>query len=138
MDAIRVQADELRKEGMACILLFMQGGPSQFETFDPKPGVDTGGPTHAIDTAVPGIQIAENWTNVAKQMKDIALIRSMTSKEGNHPRAQFMMHTGYAPSGSVKYPRGAGSKGFSTNRRRSASCQMVPAKRRLMTAAGIA
>lgn len=104
MDAIRVRADDLRKDGMACILLFMQGGPSQFETFDPKPGVDTGGPTKAIDTAVPGIQIAENWPNVAKQMKDLAIIRSMTSKEGNHPRAQFMMHTGYAPSGSVKYP----------------------------------
>src|SRR5262245_39819222 len=70
MDAVRVQADDLRKEGMACILLFMQGGPSQFETFDPKPGTATGGPTKAIDTAVSGIHIAEHWPNVAKQMKD--------------------------------------------------------------------
>jgi uncharacterized protein (DUF1501 family) len=89
---------------MACILLFMPGGPSQFETFDPKPGVETGGPTKTIDTAVSGIKIAEGWTNVAKQMQDIAIIRSMTSKEGNHQRAQYALHTGYAPSGSVKYP----------------------------------
>jgi hypothetical protein len=104
MDAVRAQADTLRKQGMACILLFMRGGPSQFETFDPKPGTETGGPTKAIDTAASGIQIAEHWPKVAKQMKDIALVRSVTGKEGNHQRAVFQLHTGYAPSGSVKYP----------------------------------
>ena len=103
-DAVTLQAAELRKQGMACILLFMNGGPSQFETFDPKPRTKTGGPTTAIPTAANGIQIAEGWTNVAKAMKDIALIRSMTNKEGAHPRAQYQLHTGYLPSGSVKYP----------------------------------
>src|SRR5690348_15928591 len=77
-DAVALHADELRKKGMACILLFMRGGPSQFETFDPKPGNDHGGPTKAISTAAPGIQIAEDWPHTAKAMKDIALIRSMT------------------------------------------------------------
>src|SRR5262245_49859487 len=62
-DNVALHAEELRKRGMACILLFMTGGPSQFETFDPKPGKDTGGPTKAIPTAVPGIEIAEGWTN---------------------------------------------------------------------------
>src|SRR6478672_5215010 len=71
-DAVTLHADELRKKGMACILLFMRGGPSQFETFDPKPGTTIGGPTKAIDTAVSGIQIAEHWPNVAKAMKEIA------------------------------------------------------------------
>jgi uncharacterized protein (DUF1501 family) len=104
MDTVRAQAAELKKQGMACILLFMRGGPSQFETFDPKPGASTGGPTKTIDTAVPGIQIAEGWPKVAAQMKDIALIRSMTSKEGNHQRAVYNLHTGYPPSGSIKYP----------------------------------
>jgi len=104
MDALRAGADELRQRGLACILLFMQGGPSQFETFDPKPGVETGGPTKAIDTAVPGIQIAEHWPLLAKQMKDIAVIRSLSGKEGNHPRAVYVLHTGYAPSGAIKYP----------------------------------
>jgi uncharacterized protein (DUF1501 family) len=104
MSAVKTQADELRKRGMACILLFMAGGPSQFETFDPKPGTSTGGETKAIDTAVPGIQVADLWPNVAKQMKQIAFVRSMTGREGNHQRAQYLLHTGYQPAGSVKYP----------------------------------
>ncbi len=104
MSAVKADAAELRKRGMACILLFMSGGPSQFETFDPKPGTSTGGETKAIDTAVSGIRVAEFWPNVAKQMKEIALIRSMTGREGNHQRAQYLLHTGYQPAGSVKYP----------------------------------
>ena len=86
------------------ILLFMQGGPSQLETFDPKPGTENGGPTQAISTAVSGIQIAEGWEQTAKQMQDIAIIRSMTNKEGQHDRATYQMHTGYIPSGSIKHP----------------------------------
>ncbi|MBY0523031.1 MAG: DUF1501 domain-containing protein [Gemmataceae bacterium] len=103
-DALTLQADELRKQGMACILLFMRGGPSQMETFDPKPGTTNGGATKAIDTAVEGIKIAEPWTNVAKQMKEIALIRSMTNREGEHQRATYQLHTGYVPAGGLKHP----------------------------------
>ena len=103
-DVMSVQADELRKQGRAMILLFMQGGPSQFETFDPKPGTENGGPTTAISTAASGIHIAEGWEKTAQQMKDIAIIRSMTTKEGEHQRAAYQMHTGYIPSGSVKHP----------------------------------
>src|SRR5713226_4571967 len=103
-DAVALHAEELRKRGMACILLFMTGGPSQFETFDPKPETKNGGPTRSIPTAAAGIHIAEGWTNVAGAMKDIALIRSMTNKEGAHPRAIFQLKTGYVPSGVVKYP----------------------------------
>lgn len=103
-DVMSLQAADLRKQGKAMILLFMQGGPSQLETFDPKPGTDTGGPTQAIDTAVSGIQIAEGWEKTAQQMKDIAIIRSMTNKEGQHERAVYQMHTGYIPSGSIKHP----------------------------------
>lgn len=103
-DLMAVQAEELRKKQMACILLWMGGGPSQFDTWDPKPGTETGGETRAIDTAVPGIQIAHHWPNVARVMGDIALIRSMNNKEGNHQRATYQLHTGYAPSGTVKHP----------------------------------
>jgi hypothetical protein len=103
-DAVALHADELRKRGMACILLFMRGGPSQLETFDPKPDTTNGGPTKAVQTAVSGIQIAEPWTHVAKAMQDIALIRSMTNKEGEHARATYQLHTGYVPTGSVKFP----------------------------------
>src|SRR5262249_42257665 len=81
-DAVLANTDDMRRRGMSCVLLFMRGGPSQFETFDPKPGTNNGGPTEAIDTAVDGIRIAASWTNVARQMRDIALIRSMNNREG--------------------------------------------------------
>lgn len=103
-EAVAVHADELRQRGMSCVLLFMRGGPSQMETFDPKPGTTNGGPTKAIATAASGIQIAESWAQVAKSMQDIALIRSMTNREGEHARATYQMHTGYIPAGSVKFP----------------------------------
>ena len=60
-DLMAVQADELRKRQMACILLWMGGGPSQLDTWDPKPRTETGGETRAIATAVPGIQIAHHF-----------------------------------------------------------------------------
>ena len=99
-----LQADELRKRQMACILLWMAGGPSQLETFDPKPGTEHGGETKAIATAVPGISIAEGWNATAKVMNEIALVRSMTNKEGNHQRATYQLHTGYVPSATLKHP----------------------------------
>ncbi|MFO1020679.1 MAG: DUF1501 domain-containing protein [Planctomycetales bacterium] len=103
-DIMSLQAEELRKEGKSMILLFMQGAPSQLETFDPKPGTEHGGPTKAIKTAVSGIEIAEGWDKTAEMMKEIAVIRSMTNKEGQHQRAVYQLHTGYIPAGSVKHP----------------------------------
>ena len=103
-DLMALQADELRKRQMACILLWMGGGPSQLDTFDPKPGTANGGDVKAIDTSVSGIQIAHHWPKTAKMMKEIALIRSMSNKEGNHERATYQLHTGYVPSGTVKHP----------------------------------
>ena len=69
----------------SCILLWMTGGPSQIDTFDPKPGHANGGPFKAIETAVPGIRISEHLPRLARQMKDIAIIRSM-STQGRRPR----------------------------------------------------
>ncbi|HEX4412771.1 MAG TPA: DUF1501 domain-containing protein [Lacipirellulaceae bacterium] len=103
-DAIVMSADDMRKRGMACILLWMGGGPSQFETFSPKPGHENGGETKAISTAVSGIQIADSLPKCAGAMKDLAIVRSMTSKEGSHPRATFLLHHGYLPMGGVKFP----------------------------------
>jgi hypothetical protein len=108
-DVMTLQAAELRKQGKSVILLWMGGGPSQFETFDPKPGTKNGGPTEAISTSVSGVKIAQGWDQTAKMMDDIAIIRSMTNKEGSHPRATYQMHTGYIPSGSVKHPSFAAS-----------------------------
>jgi len=103
-DAMTLKAEEMRKKGLACILLFMRGAPSQFETFDPKPGTTNGGPTKAISSTVSGIQVAEGWSNVAHEMRSIALVRSMTNKEGEHQRATYQLHTGYIPAGGVKHP----------------------------------
>ncbi len=103
-EMLALQAEELRKREMACILLWMAGGPSQFETFDPKPGTENGGETKVIDTAVPGIKIAQGWEKTARAMNDIAIIRSMTNKEGNHQRASYQLHTGYPPTATVKHP----------------------------------
>jgi hypothetical protein len=103
-DAICMSAEDMRKRGMACILLWMAGGPSQFETFSPKPDHENGGETKAIATSVAGIQIADSLPKVAGVMKDLAIVRSMTSKEGSHPRASFLLHHGYLPMGGVKFP----------------------------------
>ncbi len=103
-DMMALRADDLKRRGKACILLWMEGGPSQFETFSPKPRHENGGETQAIATNVSGIQIADNLPKLAQHMHELAIIRSVTSKEGNHPRAQQLLHTGYLPNPTVKYP----------------------------------
>ena len=88
----------------AMIMLWMGGGPSQIETFDPKPGLAIGGPTKAITSAVPGIEIAAGLPLVAEQMEHIALVRSMMTKEGDHERGTYLMKTGYRPNPTVVHP----------------------------------
>ena len=88
----------------SCIVLWMAGGPSQIDTFDPKPGTSTGGEFKAISTSVAGIEISEHLPLLAKEMKDLAIIRSMTSKEGNHDRARYYVHMGYAKAGVTQHP----------------------------------
>ncbi|MFN0052664.1 MAG: DUF1501 domain-containing protein [Planctomycetales bacterium] len=100
--AEEVAASSNRKR--SCILLWMTGGPSQIDTFDPKPGHDNGGPFQPIDTSVPGIQIGQHLPKLAKLMEHCAIVRSMSTKEGDHTRATYMMRTGYLPQGPVHYP----------------------------------
>lgn len=89
----------------ACILLWMAGGPAQTDTLDPKPEHENGGPTKAIATSVPGITIGEHLPGLAKQMQDVALVRGLTSTEGDHSRGTQLMMTGYRPTGAaVNYP----------------------------------
>jgi hypothetical protein len=88
----------------SCILLWMNGGPSQMDTFDLKPGHANGGPFKEIATAVPGIKISEHLPMVARQMKRLALIRSMNTKEADHGRATYQMRTGHLPGGPVQHP----------------------------------
>ena len=92
------------KKPKACILLWMNGGPSHLDTWDPKPGAMTGGPFKAINTRQQGVQICEHLPQVADVADKLAIVRGMTSKEGNHQRAQYLMHTGYAPNPTITHP----------------------------------
>ena len=86
------------------ILLWMQGGPSQLETFDPHQGTAYGGDVKAIDTSAKGIQIADTLPNVAQQMHLASLVRSVTGKEGDHERAVYNAKTGFRPDPTLIHP----------------------------------
>ncbi len=88
----------------AIVLLWLNGGPSHIDTFDPKPGRQGGGPFKAIKTRAPAIQLSEHYPLLAERADRLALVRSMSSKEGNHPRAQYFVHTGYPPNPTVLHP----------------------------------
>jgi hypothetical protein len=85
----------------ACILLWMEGGPSHIDTFDPKRGNGTFTP---IATRAPSVQLSEHLPRLAERMDRVALIRSVSSAEGNHQRARYLVHTGYAPTPTLTHP----------------------------------
>jgi len=89
-----------------CILIWLAGGPSHLDTFDPKPNASVGirGEFKPIATSVPGLQISEVLPNLAKVMNRVTLIRSMTSPESDHGRASHHLLTGYRPSPALEYP----------------------------------
>jgi RNA polymerase sigma factor (sigma-70 family) len=92
------------KPRYSVILLWMTGGPSQLDTFDLKPGNVNGGPFKEIETTAKGVRISEHLPRLAKQAKHLAIIRSMTSKEGDHIRASYLMRTGRAIDEDPDYP----------------------------------
>ena len=98
------QAALSAKSSKSCILLWMSGGPSQLDTFDPKPDHENGGPIDTIVTSVPGIHISEYLPGIAKQMSDLAIIRDMNTGEGDHGRGSQLMLTGYKPNPATAYP----------------------------------
>lgn len=88
----------------SCVLLWMSGGPAQTDTFDPKPEHENGGEFSTIQTSVPGIQIGEHLPGIAERAEHCAIIRSMSTREGDHARATYLMRTGYLPQGPIQYP----------------------------------
>jgi uncharacterized protein (DUF1501 family) len=105
----RLLADDApRRRATSCILLWLNGGPSHIDTFDPKPGAEINGPFTAIDTQTPSVQFSQHLPKLAAQAGRLAVIRSMTSAEGDHDRAYHFLHTGNARSETVAYP-GLGS-----------------------------
>ncbi len=100
------RAERLRgsEPAQSVILLWLAGGPSQLETFDPHPGSNIAGGTKAIQTAVPGIQLAAGFPRLAEQMQCVSLVRSLVSKEGDHQRGTYLAKTGYRPDPTVVHP----------------------------------
>ena len=88
----------------SCILLWMNGGPSQLDTFDPKPGHANGGAIKGIDTKITGVKFAEHLPQLAARANHLAVIRGMTTKEADHGRGSYLMRTGRVPGGPIKYP----------------------------------
>lgn len=97
-------ADEVKKQGKRCILLWMNGGASQFETFDMKPGRETGGLFRPISTNVNGTQICELMPKMAQQMDKLTVVRSMKTSQVDHPGGIHLMHTGYSRAANVRFP----------------------------------
>jgi hypothetical protein len=102
------RADEARGRSggpaRSIILLWLQGGPSQLETFDPHPGTTIAGGTGAVPTSVKGVSLATGLEHMAGEMGSISLIRSMVSKEGDHERGTYTLKTGFRPEATVVHP----------------------------------
>jgi hypothetical protein len=101
---LAVQAEKTRQPAQSIILLWMAGGPSQLETFDPHPGSEIAGGTGAVNTVVKEMQLARGFERLAEVADSVSLIRSCTSKEGDHERGTYLMKTGYRPDPTVEHP----------------------------------
>jgi len=86
------------------IWLWLEGGPSQLETFDPHPGTNIAGGTKAISTSVPQMQLAEGFERTADVAHHLSLVRSIVTKEGDHARGAYLAKTGYRPEPTAVHP----------------------------------
>src|SRR4051812_44769215 len=101
---IQANAQELRRQNKSLIVLWMGGGPATIDIWDLKPGRPTGGTFRETSTAVPGIRISEHMPVTARQMNNLAIIRSLTTTEGDHMRGRQLMHTSYTPNPAIAFP----------------------------------
>jgi hypothetical protein len=101
--SLRAHAQELKKNRKSAILLWMSGGPSTMDIWDLKPGAPTGGPFKQISTSGE-MQICEHMPMTAKVMDKLSIIRSMSTREADHDRGRYYMHTGYVPNPNIEHP----------------------------------
>lgn len=101
--SLRLYAKELQKNRKSAILLWMSGGPATIDLWDLKPGAPTGGPFKQISTSG-NVQICEHLPLMAKQMHNMAIVRSMSTREADHDRGRYYMHTGFVPNPNVEHP----------------------------------
>jgi uncharacterized protein (DUF1501 family) len=100
---MRLHADTLRSRGKSAILLWMGGGPSTIDLWDLKPGSSSGGNFKPITTKGEG-EICEHLPQLAQQMEHLSIVRSMSTREADHQRGRYYMHTGFVPNPSVQHP----------------------------------
>ena len=94
-----LRADTAMPSRKQLMLLFMSGGKSQFETWDPKPGAKTGGPFRAISTSIPGVQIGELLPHCAKIMHRLTVVRSVNSGIADHFQGHYALQSGRIATG---------------------------------------
>ena len=96
----------VKRRAKSCILIWLDGGPSHLETFDPKPdaGKEVRGPLGTVATTLPGIRLSECLVETAKRMKDVAIVRSMTSTLGEHNFGTHYLQSGFKPTPALEYP----------------------------------
>lgn len=104
LQSLAADAAKDPKRKKSVILLWLGGGPATIDLWDLKPGHENGGPFQEIETAVTGVKISEHLPGVAKRMKDVAIVRSMATREGDHARARVVSLTGYTPVGAIQFP----------------------------------
>jgi hypothetical protein len=101
---LRAAQDTLKKENKSVIILWLGGGYSHMDTFDPHPGEPNGGKFEAIKTKADGIQVTEVLPTVAEQMQHLTIVRSLVTNEGSHERGTVLVNTGQMPNPVVQYP----------------------------------
>src|SRR5687767_6092136 len=97
-------ADQIKAKSKRILNIFLHGGVSQLESWDPKPNTDTGGPFRAIPTSVPGVAICELLPHTAKQMHRLAIVRSINSHNDDHGKGAIEMTTGRNSTPGIEYP----------------------------------
>jgi len=100
---LAANADTLKKHNKSCILLWMSGGPPSIDIWDLKPGSKNGGEFKPISTSG-DLQISEHMPETAKIMKHLSVVRAMSTREADHGRGRYYMHTSYVPNPTVVHP----------------------------------
>jgi len=102
-NSLQANAQEMKRNHKSCIMLWMGGGPPTIDIWDLKPGAVTGGPFRPISTTG-DMQICEHMPLMAKQMHHLSVVRSMSTREADHMRGRYYMHTGYVPNPNIEHP----------------------------------
>lgn len=108
LPALADVASATENKPKSVIMIWLNGGPATIDLWDLKPQHANGGPFREIETAVPGMRISEHLPALATIASDFSIIRSMSTREGDHSRARIVQTTGYTPQGAIKFP-GIGS-----------------------------